>query len=60
MKHRKILNSLNEESDSKFVTRKRDIVNDQSNTNYNVGKEIMYNIENVKYNLCDFLHFSKR
>ena len=30
MEHQKILNSLNEPSDSKFVTRKWDIANDQS------------------------------
>ena len=33
MKHKKILNLLNEASDSKFVT---NTVNDQSNTNYDV------------------------
>ena len=33
MEHQKILNSLNESSDSKFVTRKWDIANDQSNSN---------------------------
>ena len=36
MKHQKMLNLLNEASDSKFVN----IVNDQSNTNFNVGNEI--------------------
>ena len=33
MKHKQILNLLNEASDSKFVTNP---VNDQSNTNYDV------------------------
>ena len=31
MEHQNILNLLNEASDSKFVTRKWNIVNDQSN-----------------------------
>ena len=43
MEHQKILNLLNEASDSKFVTRKWNIVNDQSNSNYDVGTEIIYN-----------------
>ena len=34
MEHQKILHLLNEANDSKFVTRKWNIVNDQSNTNY--------------------------
>ena len=38
MEHQKSLNLLNEESNSKFVTRKWNIVNDQSNANYDVGK----------------------
>ena len=33
MEHQKILNPLNEVNDSKFVTRKWNIVNDNSNTN---------------------------
>ena len=54
MEHQKILNLLNEASDSKFVTRKQNIVNDQSNVNYDVGNEIIYNTEILKSNLCDF------
>ena len=34
MEHQKILNLLNEASDSKFVTRKWNIVNDNSKANY--------------------------
>ena len=51
MEHQKILNLLNEARDSKFVTRKWSIINDQSNANYNVGNEIIYNTEvsNQKY-----------
>ena len=37
MEHWKILNLLNEVSNSKFVTRKWKIVSDQSNINYDVG-----------------------
>ena len=36
MEHQKILNLLNEANDSKFVTRKWNIVIDQSNANYDV------------------------
>ena len=38
------MNLLNEVSYSKFLTRKI-IVNDQSNANYDVGNEIIYNTE---------------
>ena len=41
MEHHKILNLLNELSDSKFVTRNWNIVNDQSNANYSVRNEII-------------------
>ena len=34
MEHQKILNLLNEANDSKSVTRKRNIVNDNSKLNY--------------------------
>ena len=37
MEHQKILNLLNEANDSKFVTRKWNLFNDQSNANYDVG-----------------------
>ena len=39
------MNLLNEVSDSKFVTRKWNFVNDQSNANYDVGNEIIYHVE---------------
>ena len=35
MKYQKILNLLNEAKDSKFFTRKWNIVNDNSHANYN-------------------------
>ena len=41
MEHQKILNLLNEENDFKFVTRKWNIVSDQSNANYDAGNEII-------------------
>ena len=49
-----MLNLLNETSDSKFVTRKWNIVNDQSNANYDAGNKIIYDTEVLKSNLCDF------
>ena len=53
MQHQKILNLLNEENDSQFVTRKWNIVNDNSRTNFDVGSEIICNKEILKSNLCD-------
>ena len=53
MKHQKILHLLNEGNDSKLVTRKWNIVNDNSNANYGVGNEIMYNTKVLKANYCD-------
>ena len=38
---------------SKFVNRKWNTANDQSNANYNPGTEIIYNTEVLKSNLCD-------
>ena len=52
MEHQKILNLLNEASDSKFVTQNWNIVNDQSNTNYSAGNEIIYSTEVLKSALC--------
>ena len=48
------MNLLNEASDSKFVTRKWNIVNGQSNANYGVGIEITYNTKISKSNLCEY------
>ena len=36
------------------MTRKWNIANDQSNVNYDVGNEIIYNTEILKSNLCDY------
>ena len=63
MEHQKILNLLNEASNSKFVTTKWNTDNDKSNWNYDVRNEIIYNTENLKSNTYYYkccLHFSKR
>ena len=39
IKHEKILNLFNEASDSEFVTKNWNIINDQSNANYTVGNK---------------------
>ena len=43
MKHQKILNLMNEAGNSGFMTKIWNILNDQSNANYDVGNEIAYN-----------------
>ena len=45
---------MNEPNNSKFVRRKWNIVNNQSNANYDVGNEIIYNTYVLKFALCDF------
>ena len=45
---------MNEPKDSSFVTRKGNIVNNLSNTNYDVGNEITYKTEVLKSNLYDY------
>ena len=55
MEHQKnIIIFLNKASDPKSLTRKWNIVNDQSNTNYHVGNYISYKAEVLKSNLCDY------
>ena len=54
MEHQKILNLLNDENDSKFVTRKWNIVNENLNGNYDAGNEITYNTEVLKSNFCNY------
>ena len=49
-----MLNLLNEAKDSKFVTRKRNIVNDNSKPNYDTTNEMTYNTEILKSNICDY------
>ena len=53
MEHQKILNLLNEASDSKFFSRNWNIVSDQSNMSYSVGNEVIYSREVLKSNLGD-------
>ena len=53
MKQQKILNWLNEANDSKLVTRKWNIVNDSSKSNYDATNEITYNTEILESNLRD-------
>ena len=59
MKHRKILNFLNKANDSKFVTRKWNIVNDNSKANFERGNEITYNTEvlNLIFGITTMLAF---
>ena len=54
MEHQKILNLLNDANDSKFVARKWNIVNDNSNSNYAAANEITYNTPISKSNICDY------
>ena len=54
MEQQKIMNLLNESNDSTFVTRKGNIINDNSKSNYDATNEISYNTEIVKSNLCDY------
>ena len=54
MEHLQILNLLNESSDLKFVTKKWNTVNDQSNANYDVGNKIIYNTEVLKFDRGDY------
>ena len=54
MEHQKILNLLNEANYSKSVTRKWNIVNDQSNAHYDVGNEMIYNTKLWKSNLWGY------
>ena len=44
---------MNEANNYKFKTRIWNVVNDQSNENYNVGNEIIYNTGVLKSNLFD-------
>ena len=54
MEHQKILNLVNDTNNSKFVARKWNTVNDNSNSNYASANEIIYNTEILKSNLCDY------
>ena len=54
MEHQKISNFLNEASNSKFVTRKWNIANDQSYGKYGERNEIIYNTQVLKSNFCNY------
>ena len=54
MEHQEISNLLNKSSNSKLVTKNKNIVNDQMNTNYNAENVIIYNTEVLKSNLCNY------
>ena len=54
MEHKKILILLNEANDSKFVTRKWNIVNNNSKANYNAANEITYDGKVLKSSFCDY------
>ena len=54
MEHQKILNLLNELNDSKFVTRKWNVVNYNLRSNHDATNEITYNTGILKSNLSDY------
>ena len=54
MENPKILYLLNKTNNSKFMTRKWDIVNDNSKANSYVANEVTYNTDVLKSNLCDY------
>ena len=45
---------MHEANFSEFVTRKWNIVNDNSRINYDVGNEIIYNTEILKFKRCGY------
>ena len=59
MKHQRILNLFNEAKNSKFVTRKWNIVNDNSKANYGVGNEMICSTEvlNLIFGISTMLIF---
>ena len=59
MKHQRILNLFNEAKNSKFVTRKWNIVNDNSKANYGVGNEMIYSTDvlNLIFGISTMLIF---
>ena len=49
-----MLNLFYKAKDSKFVTRKWNIVHDITKVNYNRRNKITYNTEVLKSNICDY------
>ena len=54
MEHQKKLSLLNEANNSKFVTRKLNTVDDNSEASYNATNEVTYNTEALKSSLWDY------
>ena len=54
MEHQKILNLLNEANDSEFVTRKWNIINDSSKSNYGARNKTMFNTKVLIYNISHY------
>ena len=54
IEHQKILHLLNGSNDSKYLTRKWNIINDNSNSNYASANEATCNTEVLKSDLCDY------
>ena len=54
MEDQKVLNLLNQANNSKFATRKWNIVNNNTKANYGVRCEIVYSTQVLKSNLCDY------
>ena len=54
MEHKKKSKLLNEANDSKFVTRKGNIFNDNPKANYNATNEITYDTDVLKSSRCDY------
>ena len=54
MEHHKISSLLNDVNNCKFVTRKWNIVSDNSDSNYAAANENTYNTEILKSNLWDY------
>ena len=54
MEHQKILNLLNEANDSEFVTRKWNIINDNSKSNYGARNKTMFNTKVLIYNISHY------
>ena len=44
---------MNEANNSKFITGKWNIINDNLKPNYDAANEITYNTETLKFNFCD-------
>ena len=57
IKHQKILNFFNEADNSKFMTRKWNIINNNSKANYEEGNAIIYNTENIIFMIKTMLTF---